>query len=121
LNETTSLRTTLEAIVHDRRVKEIILVLCSRTTVACRLEAKAAAEKWSIVRICEQKRGRLGGAFREGIRRASGTHVATMFSDLESDPKYLAKMIDAAAASPNHIVVASRWAAGGGFVGYNRV
>ena len=63
----------------------------------------------------------VGGAIREGIELAKGSHVVMMSSDLETDPHVISTFIRVAMSHPDYIITASRWRRGGGFENYNKV
>jgi len=63
----------------------------------------------------------VGGAIREGIDLAKGSHVVMMSSDLETDPHVIRKFIKGAKKYPDRIITATRWRNGGGFENYNKI
>ena len=124
MNETTSLEETVKIILRDvkDRTKEILIVVCERTTP----ESRATADRLSksldgLVRIHYQTLPFLGGAMREAFDLACGSHVVMMASDLETDPNAVKTLIANAELRPSAIVTATRWRAGGGFQGYSKV
>lgn len=127
MDETYSLRKTVETILHTCRRKdlcEIIFLLCDRTTEESRETANKLIEdygKYIPISIHEQDLPGVGGAIREGIELAKGSHVVMMSSDLETDPNVIRVFIAAAKKYPNRIITASRWRKGGGFENYNKV
>jgi len=123
MDERASLRETLESLTVDAELNadilEIILVTCDRTSdetlKTCReLESRYGPRVYKVT----QQFGTLGGAFRSGVARARGTHIVTMFADLESDPRLVPKMVSESKAFPDSIISASRWKQGGGFRDY---
>ena len=75
VDEVHSLRQTVHEVLArcGYHVHEVIVVLCHRSTVACREEVRRLVDEYSgIVRLHEQRHGRLGGAFREAIETATG-------------------------------------------------
>ena len=126
IDESESLRTTVETLMGDRElyldILEIILVTCQKTsdaTLNTCLELEAAHA--SRVHRITQRLPRLGGAFRTGLARARGTHVVTMFADLESDPRLVPRLVSESKAFPGSIISASRWMDGGGLRDYGLV
>jgi dolichol-phosphate mannosyltransferase len=64
----------------------------------------------------------IGVAYREGISYARGTHILCMDSDGEMELSAVTRLRDAFRADDAlAVAVASRWARGGGFVGYDRI
>ncbi len=100
---------------------EIILVIAPHATSACRDTALQLAARYpQVVRAVSQAERGLGDAYRVGIALCQGTHIVTMFADLESEPDLLPILIDAASISPASIVSASRWLKPNSFHGYSR-
>lgn len=124
MNETVSLKTTVDVILRDAAdyVKELLIVVCDRTTP----EAMATVERLqqtlgSLVVVHHQRLPFLGGAMREAFARAQGSHTIMMASDLETDPALVRTLIDESIKKPAAIITASRWLRGGSFEGYSRV
>lgn len=127
MDETYSLQKTVDVILSTCRkedLAEIILLLCGRTTKECRQVAERLVlqyeDRMKII-IHDQTMPFVGGAIREGIALAEGTHMVIMSSDLETDPNIVKEFIRQAKRYPDHIITASRWRRGGGFQGYNKV
>ena len=127
MDETYSLIRTVDIILETVKpsdVTEIILLLCDRTTAESRRTAESLVDKYQkkvSVFIHDQEMPFVGGAIREGIALAKGTHIIMMSSDLETDPYLVQTFIAYAKRYPARIITASRWAAGGGFSGYNKI
>ena len=126
MDETYSLRETVDIIVRENpgSIAEIIILLCDRTSEETRSLANELVKTYSdrvSIYIHDQQLPFVGGAIREGIDLAKGSHVVMMSSDLETDPHVIYTFIRAAKSHPNAIVTASRWRRGGGFENYNRV
>lgn len=127
MDETYSLRETVETILHTCKradLCEFIYLLCDRTSEESRQMAEALIKeygKYLPMYIHEQELPGVGGAIREGIGLAKGSHVVMMSSDLETDPNVIKTFIKAAKKYPNRIITASRWRKGGGFENYNKV
>lgn len=127
MDETYSMRQTVETILHTCRRKdlcELIFLLCERTSEESRATAESLIKdygRYIPMYIHEQELPGVGGAIREGIDLAKGSHVVMMSTDLETDPNVMRVFIYAAKKYPNHIITASRWRKGGGFDNYNKV
>ncbi|MCR4892676.1 MAG: glycosyltransferase family 2 protein [Lachnospiraceae bacterium] len=127
MDETYSLRETVETILDtcDREdLAEFILLLCDRTTEESRAVATRLIKDYGDrvpIYIHEQELPFVGGAIREGIDLAKGSHVVMMSSDLETDPNVIHTFIEKAKEHPNYIITATRWKQGGGFEHYNKI
>jgi glycosyltransferase involved in cell wall biosynthesis len=124
INETTSLRQTVEIILRDAKdhVKELLIVVCGRTTPEATAEvARLQEDLGDLVVVYPQRLPFLGGAIREGFDRARGSHVIMMASDLETDPNDVRRLIAEAAKDPSAVVGTSRWLRGGAFHGYSKI
>ncbi len=127
MDETYSLRETVDTIVGTCETKdlcEFIFLLCDRTTKDSRKVAEELIEEYGgQIPMCihEQRLPFVGGAIREGISLARGSHVVMMSSDLETDPNVIQEFIKQGKKYPSRIITASRWRSGGGFVHYNKV
>ncbi len=127
MDETYSLKETVETIVSTCRredLAEFILLLCDRTTAESRAMAESLVAEYSPILpiyIHDQTLPFVGGAVREGIELAKGSHVVMMSSDLETDPNVIQEFIRHSRQYPNRIITATRWKKGGGFEHYNKV
>lgn len=125
MNETTSLRQTVETIlgtVERKLIRELLVVVCSRTTSAARETIKQLeGEHGALVVVVEQRLPYLGGALRDGFEAARGSHVIMMASDLETNPEDVQRLIAEEAKNPSGIVTTSRWVQGGSFSGYSKI
>jgi glycosyltransferase involved in cell wall biosynthesis len=122
MNETTSLRQTVEIILRDAKehIRELLILVCQRTTPeAMAVVAELQLELGDLVVVHSQRLPFLGGALREGFDLARGSHVIMMASDLETNPNDVGAMIAAAMKDPAGIVATSRWIRGGKFHGYS--
>lgn len=120
VNETTSLRETVQTLKQIFLIREFLIVVCNKTT----LESLTVCEEIcrndpSRFRILKQSRPFLGGAMRDAFEAGACSHILMMASDLETDPATVPEMIKQAENSPNAIITASRWIGGGSFEGYN--
>ena len=122
INETEALQETVQRIETTNRgdVLEYLIVLCEKTTGECRVVAESLVAKLpQRVRIIEQQLPFVGGAVRDALDAARGTHVIMMASDLETDPAAVSLMVAEAKRLPSAVVTASRWKGGVWFEGYN--
>lgn len=132
INETYSLRETVEALLASPDgILEILLLLSpTKTTPECRAVAEKLVEgsevkesevrspKSPAIRIVEQRLPFIGGAYRTGFEAAAGSHVVMMSADLETDPATVPVMLAEARRRPDVVVATTRWSAKGGFSGY---
>jgi len=72
-----------------------------------------------VVLSIQQQNPGLGRAIRQGFKMAKGTHILTIDSDGELDPRDSKSMVKRVVDTGSDLVVASRWIAGGGVVGYS--
>ena len=127
MDETYSLRQTVETIVqtcNEKDLAEFIIIVCDRTSPETVKTAEKLIEQFSgmvKIYIHEQTLPFVGGAIREGIDLAVGSHVVMMSSDLETDPNVIQKFIRGAKKYPDRIITATRWRRGGGFENYNKI
>jgi glycosyltransferase involved in cell wall biosynthesis len=125
INETVSLRQTMETILRDvprQSIREILIVVCKKT-IPESMAVIAALQKQhgDLVVVLHQKLPFLGGALRDAFDIARGSHVIMMASDLETDPRYVAELFEAARKNPGGIVATSRWLVPGQFHGYSKI
>jgi hypothetical protein len=106
-------------------LREFIAIVCERTTpasLAAIERVKAKSESADVpLRVIWQTLPFAGGAVRNGIDVASGSHILMMSADLETDPSIAPVFIAMAKRFPNDMITASRWRSKGAFVGYNPV
>ena len=127
MDETYSLTQTVETILKTCRredIAEIIIILCDRSSEDCRSTAEELVKKYEgtvSIYIMWQTLPFVGGAIRDGIDKACGSHVIMMSSDLETDPDVVHRFINASKKYPDRIITASRWREGGGFEKYSRI
>jgi glycosyltransferase involved in cell wall biosynthesis len=124
VNETVSLRETVDIILRDSRpdVRELLIVICGRTTPESRATVQEIQNRLGdLVVVHEQKLPFLGGAMREAFDLARGSHLVMMASDLETDPEDVKTLIAESKKNPSAIITASRWRRGGSFEGYSKV
>lgn len=127
LTETFSFKQTVEIILEEcdtRDICELIAIVCERTKKesldAIRESEAAAAKKGVSLRLLYQKLPYAGGALRDGIREARGSHILMMAPDLETNPHDVKRFIAAGKKYPEDMITASRWLKKGAFQGYSR-
>lgn len=125
INETTSLRQTVDILLQDVKrddIRELLIVTGARTTPAALATiAQLQRELGDLLVVHRQQLPFLGGALREAFDLARGSHVIMMASDLETDPKDVPVLIAEARKHPAMIVTASRWQGQARFHGYSRI
>jgi glycosyltransferase involved in cell wall biosynthesis len=125
INETVSLRKTVETILHDVKrelIREFIIVVCKRTTPeAMTVIAQLQMELGELVVVLQQKLPFLGGALRDAFDVARGSHLIIMASDLETNPAEVHILVEEEQKNPAGIVTTSRWIRGGKFHGYSPI
>lgn len=128
LNETFSFTQTVDIILEEcarTDVCELIAIVCERTlpeSIMAIEESKAKCEAAGLpLRIVWQELPRAGGAVRDGIDAAEGSHILMMAPDLETDPHLAPVFIHFAKEYPNDMITASRWLKKASFMGYSRV
>jgi glycosyltransferase involved in cell wall biosynthesis len=122
INETVSLRSTVEAIlrgVQRELIREFIIVICQRTTSeAMAVIRQLQSEFGELMVVLPQKLPFLGGALRDAFEAARASHLIIMASDLETNPDDVRHLIEEQKKNPSGIVTASRWIRGGRFHHY---
>ena len=125
INETTSLRQTVDTIVRDAKredIRELLIVVCKKTTAeSMAVIAQIQKDLGPLVVVLHQTRPFLGGALRDGFDAARGSHVLMMASDLETNPNDVQLLIRQEKRNPCGIVTGSRWTSGGSFRGYSKI
>jgi hypothetical protein len=124
INEVRSLYQTVDTIFEysGESILEVIIIVCHKTTAAALFACNELREKYAgRIRVIPQKLPFLGGALREGLLAAGGSHAIVMFSDGESDPRSVGALISEARRNPEAIISASRWLKRNSFEGYPAV
>lgn len=125
IDETYSLKQTIEIIISENKVEDIscILIILSdkKSSGECKKVAKELSEIYKIVKTINQRKPYAGGALQDGFDIADSSHVAMMSADLETDPHLIKIMIEESKKNPAKIITVSRWNNGGGFNGYNKI
>ena len=99
-------------------LEELIIVVHPEYTSK---ESLSSIEKMRIVseaagvvyRVIEQKLPGMGGAMRDALDIAKGSHTVIQNADMALDPRIMAQMLEYAKAEPETIISASRYAKGG--------
>jgi len=72
--------------------------------------------------VLEQKLPGMGGAMRDALELAKGSHTIILNADMASDPRLTAKLIEGARKKPSDIISVSRYISGGKIEeGYKRL
>jgi glycosyltransferase involved in cell wall biosynthesis len=125
INETISLRQTVDIILRDvprASIQELVIVVCQKTIPqSMAVIAELQKQHGDLVVVLHQKLPFLGGALRDAFDICRGSHVIIMASDLETDPKYVKDLIEAARKNPDSVVGTSRWLEPGQFHGYSKI
>jgi dolichol-phosphate mannosyltransferase len=120
-SETDALRDTYQGLVAvlGDRLLETVIVMSPRSTEASQAICRQLAEQDPRIRLhVQQENPGVGRAFREGYALVRGNPVLSIDSDGEMDVATVPLMLAAMAKGNYGLVVGSRWAKGGGFVGY---
>ena len=127
INETFSFEKTVEIILEECKkedIREFIAVVCKRTTEESLSSIRRMKDKCEKLGyefyILWQKRPFAGGAVRDAIDIAKGSHLIMMSTDLETDPHVVAQLIEEERKHPKDITTASRWLSKNNFVGYDK-
>ena len=83
--------------------------------------AEQLAERYPVRVIRRVGRRGLGSAIVEGLRSARGRYVAVIDADLQHPPELLPRLVEEAERRGADIVVATRYAEGGGVEGWSRL
>jgi len=121
INEVRSLCQTIETIFEcaGEDIWEVIIVVCHKTTAESLSACNELKEIYAgRIKVIRQRLPLLGGALREGLLAAGGSHVIVMFSDGESDPRRVGDLVSKAMVNPDAIISASRLLKGSSFDGY---
>ena len=127
LNETFSFYQTVETILNECKPEDIcefIAIVCERTEKESlefiEKSKKLTEEKNIPLHILYQTLPFAGGAVRDGMMAAKGSHIIMMAPDLETDPHSVKEFIEMAKQYPEDMITASRWILKGSFEGYNK-
>ena len=121
INEVRSLQQTVDILFEytEESIREVIIVVCDKTTSESLFVCNELRKRYTgKIRIIWQVLPFLGGALREGLISATGSHVIVMFSDGESDPRTVGDLVMMAKGHPDEIISASRWLKRNSFEGY---
>ncbi len=121
-SETFSINETLATLLSRDRgyIQEILLVVSPRASD----ESFGICRDWVArdprVKILVQKNNPgIGWAYREGMQAATGSFVALMAADLETEPAAVDRMVEKITETGCDGVIANRWLPGGGFTNYD--
>lgn len=109
---------------EPKDLAEIIIITAQKTSSETISTAQKLIAKYSSrvkIFIHEQTLPFVGGAVRDGINIAKGSHLVMMSADLETDPNLIREFISLSKKSPEKIITASRWKQGGSFKGYSKI
>ncbi len=126
IDETDSLRKTVEILTQTcnrRDIKEIIVVVCEKTTAEC-MSVVGTLQNIAQnipIRLYTQKEPGLGSALNEAFDLVKGSHLVYLGADMDTDPFLVSVMVEKAKENPDAIILASRWLKGGGFEGYGAI
>jgi dolichol-phosphate mannosyltransferase len=122
-SETDSVREVVADLTRilGERLEEILVVISPRSGEESRgvCEDLARADPRVRVHVQVENPG-LGRAVREGYERVRGNLVLNMDSDGEMESDTVRRMVEEMESGGYDLVLASRWARGGGFRGYSR-
>jgi dolichol-phosphate mannosyltransferase len=123
-DETDSVRalvTALHQLIPDR-LHQVVLVLAPKSSEASFAVARELLATYSDTELyVQQEVPGVGRAYREGYRRVTGTHVLMMDSDGEMQPETVPRLVATMERSGADVVIAARWAPGGGALNYPRL
>lgn len=107
--------------VIGERILELIIIVTPTSSSATMSIIKQLAGEYDFVRVETQKiMPGIGNAYRQGYAIVRGKYVLNMDADGEMDADTVPAMVDLMDEGYD-LVQASRWAKGGGFIGYNRI
>lgn len=128
LNETFSFIRTVQIILDEcehKDIAEFVVIVCGRThkeSLEAINKAKVISEAAGIpLRVIWQVLPFAGGAVRDGIMAARGSHILMMAPDMETDPHAVKDFIEMSKKYPRDMTTASRWLRKGSFEGYSMV
>ncbi|MDR1330439.1 MAG: glycosyltransferase family 2 protein [Oscillospiraceae bacterium] len=128
LNETHLFTQTADIILDEcdlADIKELVVIVCERTAPASLLAIETAKSKCEArglaMNIIWQTLPFAGGAVRDGMDFAGGSHTLLCSADMETDPHLIPEFIRMARQFPQDMITASRWRDGGSFEGYSPV
>ncbi|PIQ68510.1 MAG: hypothetical protein COV91_03590 [Candidatus Taylorbacteria bacterium CG11_big_fil_rev_8_21_14_0_20_46_11] len=122
-SETFSVKETVSRLLKHNRgyIHEILLVVAPKSSRDSFEICHALEQEYPLVHVHVQKQTPgVGFAYREGMFLATGTHVALMSGDLETEPEAVDRMVKKIEDTGADVVIASRWLPGGGFVRYDK-
>lgn len=128
LNETFSFVETIKIILDENNkdnICEFIVIVCERTekeSFNSIEKGRQMSEQAGIpFNVLYQTLPYAGGAVRDGINAAQGSHILMMAPDLETDPHSVKDFICEGKKYPSDMITGSRWLKGGSFKGYSKI
>jgi len=122
-NEAENIRLLIERLARALRgISYEVVVVDDNSPDGTWRVAQELARKGYPVRVIRRigERG-LGTAIVRGLREARGEYIVVMDADLQHPPEVVPKLYEEALRSGADVVVASRYARGGGVKGWSRV
>lgn len=119
-NESNSLIRTYFKIRKYDYAYEYIFVLSTNASAEC-VNTVEKLCKNSGCRYVFQREAGLGGAIRNAIEEATGTHIIIWPADDGMDTASFPEMVRLSKENPEKIVSVSRWLAHNGFAGYGKI
>lgn len=127
INETFSFEQTVDTLLatcERQDLRELIAVVCKKTTTECQVSIERSKQKCEEAglpfTVLWQTRPFVGGAYQDAICICQGSHLVIMSTDLETDPNTVHELIAKEKEHPADITTASRWLKGGSFTGYDK-
>jgi glycosyltransferase involved in cell wall biosynthesis len=121
-SEIDSVVETVDRLLKRNRgyIKEIILLVSPRSVPECIETCQKLSGGNPLIQMrIQQRNPGVGWALREGMDLATGTHVALMSGDLETEPEAVDRMVSKIEETGCDGVIGNRWMKGGGFENYN--
>ena len=125
LNESSSLKETIKILIRDNNesLDKIIISSCqNRASSKCLITMSELVNIYGdLIELKFQSGKGVGNAILDSLPHVSTKYFVFMASDLETNPKYVKKMVKSALETNCDVVSCSRWLSKGLFEGYNPV
>ena len=125
IDETFSLEKTISEIQKSssKFVSKYLIVISKKKTTNQSLKTILNLKKKLRKKIIlvYQKKPYLGGALKSAIPLVKTSHFILMASDLETNPKDVAKFIKFSLKYPENIIIGTRWGKKKSFEGYSKI